>query len=292
MFALTILYSILFLYIRLQLKNFRAVRSSTSDAQQSNHELSNWQANLEAGVASPSLTPKQIITTQTVSITTEERHTPRRSHPKSSDADRTHRKMNHAALTLLCYPVMYIALTITLCITRLAQFGNKDWGLGPVYAGAAIFECTGFVNVLLYTLTRRGIISWSWLKGRRNMSDAQRVESPIRSLRSPYPGKFVDVKPSRTLVTKPSEISITSQDIESVVRTPPAAPLSTEHSDSVPFSHIADDDKLVHAPGCPLNSRPQSPFRDSSGSTLVGTCSCHGPRTPRTPGTPPIASTP
>jgi hypothetical protein len=174
MFALTILYCVLFFYIRTQLKNFRKGLSS-SDAMTGGgtHELSGWQANLEAGGAdseSPA-NPKAIIQTKTVTVTTEERPAPvkRRNH-MVTEAERAHKRMNQVALTLLSYPIAYICLTMPLSITRLSQFAGKDWGLTCIYAGACIFCCTGFVNVLLYTATRKGIISWSWLFKRRGSS--------------------------------------------------------------------------------------------------------------------------
>src|SRR5436305_4717983 len=103
MFALTTLYCILFFYIRIQLKNFK--RANSSSELQSGHELSTWQANLEAGPADQSTAPKQIITTKTVTVTTEDRKTPRIG-KRETEADRAHRRMNQVALTLLCYPIM------------------------------------------------------------------------------------------------------------------------------------------------------------------------------------------
>src|SRR5271156_247366 len=181
MFALTILYCILFFYIRIQLKNFRKA-NSTSDItvkDPASHqpgaggqpvELSPWQANLESGLPPVQITPHTFVTTKTVQITIEER-TPDptlhknslQPHAMNPDTDRTHRKMNQVALTLLAYPIMYICLTLTLSITRLSQFAGDNWGLTCVYVGASIFCCTGWVNVLVYTATRKGIISWDWL---------------------------------------------------------------------------------------------------------------------------------
>jgi hypothetical protein len=172
MFALTILYCVLFFYIRTQLKNFRKGLSS-SDAMTGGtgtHELSGWQANLEGGGAViGSLAPKAIIQTKTVTVTTEERPAApgkRRNH-MATEAERAHKRMNQVAVTLLSYPIAYICLTMPLSITRLSQFAGKEWGLTCIYAGACIFCCTGFVNVLLYTATRKGIISWGWLFKRR-----------------------------------------------------------------------------------------------------------------------------
>ena len=73
------------------------------------------------------------------------------------------RRMKHVSLTMLCDPVLYIFLTMTLSIARISEFAGKPWSLQQVYVGAAIYECSGIVNVLLYTATRKGIISWDWL---------------------------------------------------------------------------------------------------------------------------------
>lgn len=288
MFALSILYCILFFYIRIQLKSFRNLASSSSGHNTGN-EPKNWQANLEAGIPAQPLTPQQIITTQTVTITTEDRNAPRRRHV--TEADRTHRRMNQVALTLLCYPVAYIALTITLCITRLAQFGNRNWGLTPIYVGASIFECTGFVNVLLYTATRRGIISWNWLfKKGCKPSDAEKVRSPYLPH---FPGNYrgrgkSDATIPKTLVSKPSDISISIHELQDVGKLSPTEPVCGLDLDRAnPFADISDDDKLVHDPTCVMYSTETHALRDSNGSTLVGSCSCkttaHNSRTPKPP---------
>jgi hypothetical protein len=184
MFALTTLYCILFFYIRIQLKNFRKV-GSTSELQ-TTHELqsASWQANLEAGTPEQPAAPKQIITTQTVTVTTEERPVYRRT--MNTEADRAHRRMNQVALTLLCYPITYICLTMPLSISRLSQFASHGENLTAIYIGASLFCCSGFVNVLLYTATRKGIISWDWLFKKRRASTS--IDNPPPPYNPHYPG--------------------------------------------------------------------------------------------------------
>jgi hypothetical protein len=233
MFALTILYCILFFYIRIQLKNFKKAASS-SDLQSSN-ELQCWQANLEAGNSTHNTAPHDIVTIKTVHVTTEER--PQRPNIKS-DADRAHKRMNQVALTLLCYPIIYICLTMPLCITRLSEFAGKEWSLAGIYAGASIFCCTGFMNVLVYTLTRKGIISWDWLfRSRRQREDSRlsNVSSnpPPPPYHSHFPGsrlhsKSGSMQTPASVTSKPSVISI-----ESLCRNP---------STSRPVRHDADSD--------------------------------------------------
>jgi len=190
MFALSILYCILFFYIRTQLKNFRK-GISTSEAQSGSHELSAWQANLEAGSHGESPTPpKAIITTQTVTVTTEDRPVPKRRNHMTTEAERAHKRMNQVALTLLSYPIAYICLTMPLSITRLSQFAGRTWGLTCIYIGACIFCCSGLVNVLLYTATRKGIISWDWLFKRRRSTTRDSTGADSQAPPPPYNPHF------------------------------------------------------------------------------------------------------
>lgn len=295
MFSLTILYCILFFYIRFQLKNIRSAAASTSEIQ-STHELASWQANLEAGQPVQTTAPQQIITTKTVTVTTEDR--PQRR--VQTDADRAHRRMAHVAMTLLCYPIMYICLTMPLSITRLSQFAGKEPSLGAVYAGATIFCCSGLVNVLLYTLTRKGIISWNWLWPRRRRANTTKEISPPPYLPH-YPGSrppptsdsTVNVPP--TVSAKPSAISISSirqAPYPSHAKSQPDCDSSSDSSlefTAPPRNSFgrtgSDGDRLVfHRHDCIHNLVDNGSFRTSNGSTLIGTCNCsEGPRTPKSP---------
>jgi len=294
MFSLTILYSILFFYIRIQLKNFKKV-ASTSEMQ-STHELASWQANLEAGQPGQPTAPQQIITTKTVSVTTEER--PQRR--AQSDADRAHRRMSHVALTLLCYPIMYICLTMPLSITRLSQFAGKTPSLTAVYAGATIFCCSGLVNVLLYTATRKGIISWNWLWPRRR-SSTTKESAPPPPYHPHYPGSHPPptsdstVNGPPTVSAKPSAISISS------IRQPPfPSPVKSQldcdssSDSSLDFTPAprnsfgqsgSDGDRLVfHRHDCIHNLVDSRSLRTSTGSTLIGSCNCgQSPKAPKSP---------
>ena len=298
MFSLTILYCILFFYIRIQLKNFR--KAASTSEMQSTHELATWQANLEAGQPVEPTAPQQIITTKTVTVTTEER--PQRR--VKSDTDRAHQRMSHVALTLLCYPIMYICLTMPLSISRLSQFAGKSPSLAAVYAGATIFCCSGLVNVLLYTATRKGIISWNWLWPKRRNSSAKERPAPPPPYHPHYPGSHppptsdsaVHVPPA--VSSKPSAISISS------LRQPPLPSPNKSQLDcdsgsdssfefaAAPMSSFgqsgSDGDRLVHHHhDCVHNLIDCGSLRTSNGSTLLGSCNCgDGPKTPKTPKTP------
>lgn len=294
MFALTILYCILFFYIRIQLKNFRAANSSSTDHHTGTgtgnggpHELRAWQANLEAGlpVDHNSPHPNDIITKTTVTVTTEERPSTIYSGRRTrTEADRAHRRMNQVALTLLCYPISYIALTMPICITRLSQFAGNNWGLVPIYVAASLYCCSGFFNVLLYTATRRGIISWGWLLKRWGRKKTTTNTNGTVSTTSPgyYPGargpNTTNFK-ATTVRSKPSTMSISSfpQTPKSNLADSDSESYTQEFTRS-PNVAISDAAKLVHSKECVLE---QTDYRTSNGSTLVGGCTCKTP--PRSP---------
>ena len=165
MFALTVLYFILFVYLVVQSRKLRT-SESTGDNQFSTHELPNWQANLKAGNVPPPPTGlKRIMTTQTVTVITETSNAAVRRVRTTEAISR--RRMTQVATRLLCYPIVYICLTMPVSIARLAQVSGHNWGLTAIQVGAAIYVCSGWVNVLLYTATRKGIISWDWLAPRK-----------------------------------------------------------------------------------------------------------------------------
>ena len=203
------------LYIRNQIKNLRKAVSS-SELQSGNHDVSTWQATLEAGNSEQPTDPRGIITTTTVSITAEDSPARRRRNAVNTQTERAYKRLKQVALRLLSYPIAYICLTMPLSITRLSQFAGKDWGLTCIYAGACIFCCTGFVNVLLYTVTRKGIISWSGLFKRRKSSRDPEIRVKSKSTyNSHFPGSRHNrttsqsiFHVSRSISSKPSSASM------------------------------------------------------------------------------------
>lgn len=238
MFALTILYCILFFYIRIQLKNFTRA-ASTSENVQSSHELRTWQANLEAGQPDQPTAPKQIITTQTVTVTTEDR--PQRRQLKT-EADRAHKRMNHVALTLLCYPVMYICLTMPLSIARISQFAGDNPTWASVYAGASIYCLSGLVNVLLYTATRKGIISWNWLFKKRGTTNTTTDHPPPPPYNPHYPGSHHGRRNSDSTLHLPSTTVVSAKPSATSIGRPPPMPLSPGSGKSVVDVRDSDSD--------------------------------------------------
>jgi hypothetical protein len=165
MFALTILYTVLFVYLYFQSRKFKASHSSdlgTGTERTTDVELPAWQATAESNTRAPCPDPQTFLRTQSVTMVSES--FTRTARARENDS---RRRMSKAAVTMLYYPVVYICLTMPLTVARLAQFAGKNWSLTTIIVGANIYFCTGWVNVLLYTATRKGIISWNWLVPKR-----------------------------------------------------------------------------------------------------------------------------
>ena len=128
---------------------------------------SRWEVRLETSnddlEASPARPSGPVIVTKSVSIYTEAPPNPKPPRSNKS-ARRTYQRLNKVSVTLLIYPILYMILTMPISIARIAAFAGQEWGLPFVYFGAALFECTGWINVLLYTSTRKGLVSWNRLK--------------------------------------------------------------------------------------------------------------------------------
>jgi hypothetical protein len=67
------------------------------------------------------------------------------------------------ARSLLWYPSVYVILTMPLSIVRFADIVGHPWSQTAVFTCASLYVCEGWCNVLLYTATRPGLISWTWL---------------------------------------------------------------------------------------------------------------------------------
>lgn len=88
--------------------------------------------------------------------------------------------MKQVSLTLLFYPAAYIVVLMPLSIARLRQFSGRNPSLAFTYTAAAIFDCQGFINVLLYTTTRKGLIAWNKLYPRFNRGTAEESHGPTQ----------------------------------------------------------------------------------------------------------------
>jgi hypothetical protein len=153
MLSLTTIYCVLFVYLRIKAKNLRQLISTNATG--SSYETSQtWRADPNTGRHSPLQSASQTKT----KVTVEDRLS-----RISVAGERTCERMNRASIILICYPMVYICLTMPMCIARICEFTGKNWSLPAVYAGTVIYVCSGAVNVLVYTTTRQGIISWGQL---------------------------------------------------------------------------------------------------------------------------------
>jgi hypothetical protein len=150
-FALPVLYCLLFLYIRGHLKAFRI---SISSKQSGGLELKPWQKNLESGCSGIIASPRQVIKTKSMTIQQPREH---------NEAERGARRMNQVAIILLYYPIAYLCLTVPISVVRVATYSGAQFSLPVSYVVVSIYASSGWVNVLLYTIPRKGIISWDRL---------------------------------------------------------------------------------------------------------------------------------
>jgi hypothetical protein len=151
MVLLTIIYSILFFYVRVQLKALRQASST--------NESRSYESNTEAG----NPVGKPVV--------------PHRVQIGSHQAER---RMKQVSLTLLFYPAAYIAVLMPLSIARLRQFTGQNPSLAFTYTAAALFDCQGIINVLLYTTTRKGLISWDRIFRRFKRGTSQGPRLPTQ----------------------------------------------------------------------------------------------------------------
>lgn len=142
--GLTLMYVILCLYIRFHAKRFRAATTNGAQGSRS-HELQDQRSMESSNPAEIDKSPQGTLAIE------------------QAGATPTHQRMNKVAYTLLLYPVLYIFHTMPLAVLRLAKFVGTSSSYGSVYFGASIYCCSGWTTVLLYTATRKGIITWNWV---------------------------------------------------------------------------------------------------------------------------------
>lgn len=129
-------------------------------------EFPGYQGNLEAGNPIGRIIPQSIPRIQTGS-------------------HQAQKRMKQISLTLLFYPIIYIVVLLPLSIARLRQFVGKSPSLAFTYTTVAIFNCQGFINVLLYTTTRKGLISWDRLFRKFNRGNSEQSHIEAQAVRIP-----------------------------------------------------------------------------------------------------------
>jgi hypothetical protein len=210
MATLTILYSILFFFLRAQTKGL--LKSSVTDEQTADDVkmTTNTERVVRLGTSDEDLEASP----DPSGPVTEAQPNPRTPRPNAS-ARRTYHQVNKVSVTLLIYPVVYMILNMPISMARIAEFAGHDWGITFLHFGAALFECTGWINVLLYTSTRKGLVSWNRLTFWKRDNNVSKPSSGRRGrwTARDTPGdelvKFDSAHMTR-LTSKTSESSITA----------------------------------------------------------------------------------
>jgi hypothetical protein len=170
MVALTIMYSILFFIIRRQTRKMPTTNSSsdfyksqgTASETGTTNEVDSWPTHL--GAAKSSTGANQIVVTTSVRVTDAERSNPMANQWKKNRSNENAKKrMNNVSTTLLCYPIAYLCLIMPVTAARIAEFTGAPVPLPVVFFACGFYASTGYVNVILYTVTRKGIVDWTWL---------------------------------------------------------------------------------------------------------------------------------
>jgi hypothetical protein len=221
MATLTILYSILFFLLRARTKSL--LNASTTTDQQTVDDLTTttntqWEVRFTTSDDDPEASPARpsgpVIVTKSVSIYTEALPNPPPPPQCNANARRTYDRMNKVSVVLLIYPILYVIVTMPIVINRVAQFAGQEFGLTFAYFGATLFQCTGWINVLLYTSTRKGLISWNRLKfWKRDVNDLRpsRGRTGRRSARATLENEMVNFDSvQRAQITSKQSASSTS----------------------------------------------------------------------------------
>jgi hypothetical protein len=127
MFALTVMYSILFFIIRRQTRKMRSINPShdfyksqgTASDVGTAHEVEHWPANLET--VKYGTGQNKIVVTTPARIANEERSNPMQRR-QDYMAENAKKRMNNVSTTLLCYPIAYLCIIMPITASRIAEF--------------------------------------------------------------------------------------------------------------------------------------------------------------------------
>jgi hypothetical protein len=288
MVALTVLYVIVFVYIRFQLKQFDSTTAMTNSTGRSRScgtpDLDRFQLDLESAPVSP-FQSHQIMTSKLVSVTTDDRR--QNLHPsilpsllstRTYDSNFARKRMLQVARSLLWYPLVYLCLTAPITVGRLGNYAGDDWAETVIFVGASIYACAGWCNVLLYTATRKGLISWTWCGWKRKVHmPKRRSETPKQEKRM----ESVSTKRSTSAASTRSSDSIHRPAPEKEVSPPPPAVLKSPARkpswdiDGVDFTHSTGFDGVSVHEGHAVHDRHCIQTRlDENGGDKRGTTIC------------------
>ena len=194
MITLTVLYTVLFVYIRIQSKY---IRKASSSQELSANEHGKWRFDIENDDHGHPSTTQMF--------------------PRNLQQSAPEQRLSRASKIMLCYPAIYFVLVLPLAVARIMEFDNKNWSLTAVYVGGALFDCQGWVNVILYTATRQGIISWDKIFRKRKSNSGKGSATSTFDSQPPRAREFsVSTLPDKDLRTVESAFSIVSIERSSV----------------------------------------------------------------------------
>lgn len=251
--TLPILYTILFIYIRRQSSNFFHVASTTGHSTISDD--SNFEPPASIATSPESLTAKP--GSQSI-------HSRRPKTLFTEAAERSRRRMHQVAVTLLCYPLAYLVLTGPILVIPMASFLRKNIPISAVYALSSVYTSTGWVNVILYTVTRKGIVSWDRLFRWRKRPKHLKSNRGPKSLRiSTFQAPVTTELDYKTTVSSSShEKGYTPTDSSS----------GFQHDNYITPIQTPKAVKLVHSGSCLLHHSSIS--RVPGESNVARTCNC------------------
>ncbi|KAI5306335.1 hypothetical protein KEM56_001356 [Ascosphaera pollenicola] len=67
-------------------------------------------------------------------------------------------RIKRVTLYMVIYPIAYVSLSLPLAAARMADARNREWSSTYHCVAGCVMACSGWVNVLLYALTRRSLV--------------------------------------------------------------------------------------------------------------------------------------
>ncbi|THV64910.1 hypothetical protein D6D19_10109 [Aureobasidium pullulans] len=118
----------------------------------------------------------------------------------------THAKVDRAARLMLMFPLAYIILTLPLSAGRMWSMAHHTYTVHEAYqlASGALIACSGMVDCLLYTLTRRSLVQSN------NNSTANKSTTTTSNLDSYDLSRLNGITQTRTVTVTGDRVSTIS----------------------------------------------------------------------------------
>jgi len=116
--------------------------------------------------------------TTVVKVTSDVRPNTHHRHEVTEAELAKRKRLNSIAITLLCYPIAYLCLTMPVEIVRVAAYCGATFPIPVSDVVVCIYASSGWVNVLLYTIPRKGIISWDhilWWRKKETLTSSRKA---------------------------------------------------------------------------------------------------------------------